>query len=217
MDGMISTKVLEDISFSVNQGDFMSIIGPSGAGKSTLLYLLNGIEKATSGQIYIKNINICEESDNTLSKIRLNQIGFIYQFYNLLPNYTVEENILMPILLSEEKVSTYRGWLEELLAYISLSHKRNCLPTELSGGQQQRVAIARALIKKPSIVLADEPTGNLDSITGNEILELLSKINREFKTTIVQVTHSDKAIECSNRVIEVMDGKIKEEKSDDES
>lgn len=147
-------------------------------------------------------------SDKEKSHLRLEEIGFVYQFYNLLPAYTIEENILIPVILSGEKSHEYNEWLNILLEYICLEKKRFNYPSELSGGQQQRVAIARALIKRPTIILADEPTGNLDSKTGEEISKLLLQVNQEFKTTIVQVTHSDNALKYSNKLIKVKDGRI---------
>ncbi|AAK79957.1 putative ABC transport system ATP-binding protein [Clostridium acetobutylicum] len=204
----IETTILKNIQVTINEGEFVSIMGPSGSGKSTLLYLIGGLDKPTSGSIKIKGKDIAVMSDNEASNMRCRNVGFVFQFYNLIPNLSVEENILLPILLEGKSEKLYKEKLDEILEDIGLSTKRKYTPKQLSGGQQQRVAIARALINEPDIILADEPIGNLDSKTGNEIMELLRKINREKGKTIVQVTHSQESSTYGNRTIFLKDGMI---------
>lgn len=208
--GSVEVEVLKDINLEINQGEFVTIMGPSGSGKSTLLYLLGSLDKPTSGQIRIKGRELSALDDSEESKLRRREIGFVFQFYNLIPNLNVEENIMLPVLLDGKKLKDYRKQLNDILSIVKLSDRRHHTPRELSGGQQQRVAIARALINEPDIILADEPIGNLDSKTGLEIMELLAKINREKGTTIIQVTHSKEAAEFGQRVINVRDGKVSE-------
>jgi len=210
--GSLDVQVLGGISVQIQQGEFVSIMGPSGSGKSTLLYLLGGLDKPTSGSIRIHGKELASMSDKEESLLRRRDIGFIFQFYNLIPNLNVEENILMPVLLDGKDAKQYRTQLDEILAVVGLSERRTHTPRELSGGQQQRVAIARALINDPEIILADEPIGNLDSKTGTEIMELLRRINREKGKTIVQVTHSQEASEYGSRTIRVKDGRIEEDR-----
>jgi putative ABC transport system ATP-binding protein len=199
---------LKDINLTIDQGEFVSIMGPSGSGKSTLLYLIGGLDKPTSGSVRIKGSELSEMKDKEQSIMRRRDIGFVFQFYNLIPNLNVEENVMLPVLLDGKKLKDYRGKLDEILEVVGLSDRRAHTPRELSGGQQQRVAIARALVNDPDIILADEPIGNLDSRTGIEVMELLQRINREKGKTIVQVTHSKEAAEYGNRVINVRDGKV---------
>ncbi|MCC0643259.1 MULTISPECIES: ABC transporter ATP-binding protein [unclassified Clostridioides] len=206
--GNITTKVLKDISLQVMKGEFVSIMGQSGSGKSTLLYILGGLDTPTSGNVYMNGTDISHFNDDKMSIIRRRNIGFVFQFYNLIPNLNVEENIMRPLLLDGKKMNDYKNQLNEILEIVGLSDRRKHIPRELSGGQQQRVAIARALIGRPEILFADEPTGNLDSKTGAEIIQLLSKINQESGQTIIMVTHSSKAAESSNRIITVLDGVI---------
>mgnify|MGYP000725357189 CR=1 FL=1 len=206
--GELDVEVLKDINLTVNQGEFASIMGPSGSGKSTLLYLLGGLDKPTSGNIKIQGNDISDMKDKKESEMRRRNIGFVFQFYNLIPNLNVEENISLPILLDGKKIRLYKDRLDEILEVVGLSDRRKHTPRELSGGQQQRVAIARALINEPDIILADEPIGNLDSKTGMEIMELFQKINIEKKKTVVQVTHSMEASGYGNRIIKVRDGKV---------
>lgn len=187
--GTISTEVLKDVNLVINQGEFVSLMGPSGSGKSTLLYLLGGLDKPTSGSIKLKGRELSVMKDKEESKMRRREIGFVFQFYNLVPNLNVEENIMLPILLDGKRLKQYKNRLDEILELVGLTDRRKHTPRELSGGQQQRVAIARALVNEPDIILADEPTGNLDSKTGTEILELFKKINEEGNKTIVQVTN----------------------------
>lgn len=175
MLGTVPVEILKEINLTVNKGEFITIMGPSGSGKSTLLYLIGGLDKPTSGKVLIKNQDISAMSDEEQSIMRRREIGFVFQFYNLVPNLTVEDNIMLPILLDGKKIKDYRSKLEEILDTVELSDRKNHTPRELSGGQQQRVAIARALINEPDIILADEPTGNLDSKTSEEVMKLLQK------------------------------------------
>jgi putative ABC transport system ATP-binding protein len=202
------TRILNDISLQVMPGEFVSIMGPSGSGKSTLLYILGGLDNPTQGNVLMQGNNISEFDDNKKSIMRRRNIGFVFQFYNLIPNLNVEENILLPILLDGKNINDYKKKLTQILDIVGLSNRRKHTPAELSGGQQQRVAIARALINTPEILFADEPTGNLDSKTGAEIMQLLTEINRESNRTIIMVTHSAEAAQCSNRMIKVKDGVI---------
>ena len=206
--GNAPTKVLKDISLQVMQGEFVSIMGPSGSGKSTLLYILGGLDTPTSGHVLLNGTDISRFGDEKMSRIRRQKIGFVFQFYNLIPNLNVEENIMLPLLLDGKKMGGYRKQLEQILEIVGLSDHRRHTPRELSGGQQQRVAIARALIGNPEILFADEPTGNLDSKTGAEIMALLREINKTSGQTIIMVTHSPEAAQNSSRVIHVQDGII---------
>ncbi|HBG17677.1 MAG TPA: macrolide ABC transporter ATP-binding protein [Firmicutes bacterium] len=206
--GEVSIEVLKDVNLVINQGEFVSLMGPSGSGKSTLLYLLGGLDKPTSGSIRLKGRELSVMKDKEESKMRRREIGFVFQFYNLVPNLNLEENIMLPILLDGKKLKNYRSRLDEILELVGLADRRKHTPRELSGGQQQRVAIARALVNEPDVILADEPTGNLDSKTGTEILELFRTINKEKGKTIVQVTHSYEAAQYGARVINVKDGRV---------
>jgi len=211
MLGDVAVEVLKDVSVQIKEGEFISIMGPSGSGKSTLLYLIGGLDKPTSGSLKIKGKELITMNDNDSSIMRRRDIGFVFQFYNLIPNLDVEENIMLPILLDGKKMKNYRDRLDAILSLVGLSDRRHHTPRELSGGQQQRVAIARALINEPDIILADEPIGNLDSKTGKDVMSLLKKINLEQHKTIVQVTHSRDSASYGNRIINVKDGKIWEE------
>lgn len=202
------TKVLKGVSLEVMQGEFVSIMGPSGSGKSTLLYILGGLDTPTGGSVRLNGTDISHLEDEKMSRIRRRNIGFVFQFYNLITNLNVEENIMLPLLLDGKKIGNYRKQLNQILEVVGLSDRRRHTPRELSGGQQQRVAIARALVGNPEILFADEPTGNLDSKTGSEIMHLLCDINRESGQTIIMVTHSPEAAKSSNRVITVRDGVI---------
>lgn len=206
--GEIDLEVLKDINLTINKGEFVSIMGPSGSGKSTLLYLMGGLDKPTSGSIKIHDKEVAVMNDKEQSILRRRDLGFVFQFYNLIPNLNVEENIMLPILLDGGKPKEHQAHLEEILEIVGLTDRRKHTPRELSGGQQQRVAIARALINDPEIILADEPIGNLDSKTGTEIMELFKKINKEKKKTIIQVTHSVEAANYGDRIIQVKDGCI---------
>ena len=206
--GNTTTRVLKDVSIKVLKGEFVSIMGQSGSGKSTLLYILGGLDTPTRGTVTMNGIDISKFNDEKMSKIRRQKIGFVFQFYNLIPNLNVEENIMLPLLLDGKKTRDYRKQLDEILEVVGLTDRRKHTPRELSGGQQQRVAIARALIGNPEILFADEPTGNLDSATGAEIMDLLRAIKRDSGQTILMVTHSPEAAKSSNRVITVKDGMI---------
>lgn len=200
--------VLKDIAFSVGDGEFVAIMGPSGCGKSSLLYLLGGLDVPTAGSVYFDQKDINKMKDKSKSVIRRRDMGFVFQFYNLVQNLTVAENILLPIIMDRKKKKDYEQPLNNILEIVGLTERRDFTPRELSGGQQQRVAIARALIANPKLILADEPIGNLDSQSGTEIMELFRKINQEKGITIVQVTHSQEAAEYSNRIIHMKDGMI---------
>ncbi|NLK86730.1 MAG: ABC transporter ATP-binding protein [Clostridiaceae bacterium] len=208
--GRVEVEVLKDINLRIDEGEFVSIMGPSGSGKSTLLYLIGGLDKPSSGRIRIKGRELDGMNDDQESKLRRREMGFIFQFYNLIPNLNVEENIMLPVLLDGKKPREYRKALDDILETVGLADRRRHTPRELSGGQQQRVAIARALINQPDIILADEPIGNLDTKTGTEIMELLAKINRENGKTIIQVTHSKEAADYGRRIIHVRDGRVSE-------
>lgn len=211
-EGEAKTDVLIDINATIHQGEFVSIMGPSGSGKSTLLYLIGGLDHPSRGKIKIKGADISRMNDEQMSQIRRKNIGFVFQFYNLVPNLSVKENVLLPVMLDGGRPEAFEADMKEILDVVGLSHKVNHLPSELSGGQQQRVAIARALINKPDIILADEPIGNLDSKTGTEIMELFRDINRDFNRTIVQVTHSEDSAQYGKRTIVVKDGVIHEDR-----
>lgn len=206
--GKESLMILKDISIKIKVGDFVSIMGPSGSGKSTLMYILGGLDKPSTGKVLMNGEDISKFNDDKQSVMRRRNIGFVFQFYNLIPNLNVEENILLPVLLDGNKTKDYKKELDNILEIVGLTERRKHTPKELSGGQQQRVAIARALINNPEIIFADEPTGNLDSKTGTEIMELLRKINRENKKTIIMVTHSMETAEYGNRVVNIKDGGI---------
>lgn len=206
--GKGTTKVvaLDNVSFSVEKGEFVAIVGASGSGKSTLLHLIGGVDKPTSGKVFIDGNDIYSFDDDKLAIFRRRQVGLIYQFYNLIPVLDVEENITLPINLDNRKVD--KNYLDNLIKTLGLEKRRHHLPNELSGGQQQRTSIGRALITNPTIILADEPTGNLDSKASDEIVELLKKSNREYKQTIIMITHNMEIAKCADRIIEIEDGKI---------
>ena len=210
--GKSREQVLKQISFQVRQGEFLSVMGPSGCGKSTLLYILGGLDLPTGGEVYSFGRSYKDMSEKEKSKMRRTKIGFVFQFYNLVPNLNVEDNILLPILLDGKKIKDYENPLSEILEITGLTERRKFKPRELSGGQQQRVAIARALLFGPELILADEPIGNLDSKSGIEIMELFKKINREMGKTIIQVTHSEEAALYGTRLRRMKDGVIKEDK-----
>ncbi len=201
-------QVLENINLTVEAGEFVSLMGPSGSGKSTLLYILSGLDKANAGSVIVNGKEIGNLNDLEESVMRRYDIGFVFQAYNLIDNLTVEENILIPAMLDGKKRGEVNERLEELLKAVGLLEHRKHRPMELSGGQQQRTAIARALINHPKIVFADEPTGNLDSQSGKEVLELLSKLNKQYDITILMVTHSEESTRYGNRVIRLKDGRI---------
>lgn len=200
------TIALDDVSFSVKKGQFVSIIGASGSGKSTLLHLLGGVDKPTSGKVIINNIDIHQLTEDQLAEFRRKEIGIIYQFYNLLPIMNVKENIMLPSQLDKRKVDEKE--LNNLIHVLGLENRITHLPNQLSGGQQQRVAIGRALINHPALILADEPTGNLDSKSSREIIELLKLSNKKYNQTILLVTHDEKIAQEADRTIIIKDGKI---------
>lgn len=199
-------KALDNVSFSVNKGEFLAIVGASGSGKSTLLHLLGGVDKPTSGKVFIEGQDIYSFNEDKLAIFRRRQIGLIYQFYNLIPILNVTENITLPLDLDNRAADQEE--LTNLIKLLGLEKRTNHLPNELSGGQQQRVSIGRALITHPAIILADEPTGNLDSKSSDEIMNLLKKSNKEFKQTIIMITHNMELAKCADRIIEIEDGKI---------
>ena len=197
---------LDNVSFSVEKGEFIAIVGASGSGKSTLLHLIGGVDKPTSGKVFINDKDIYQLSKDDLAVFRRRQIGIIYQFYNLIPILNVKENILLPCNLDGKKVE--EKYLQEIIELLGLSKREEHLPNQLSGGQQQRVAIGRAIINNPSIILADEPTGNLDSKSSKEIIELLKKSNKKYNQTILLITHDMSIAEQADRIIKIQDGKI---------
>ena len=201
---------VDNVNFSVEKGEFLAIVGSSGSGKSTLLHLLGGVDRPTSGKVYVDGKDIYSLSDDNLAIFRRRQVGIIYQFYNLIPILNVEENITLPCDLDGNKVDEKR--LNELLKSLGLENRRKHLPNELSGGQQQRVSIGRALINNPAIILADEPTGNLDSKASEEIVELLKLTNKKYKQTIIMITHNLEIANEADRVLKIEDGKIVKEK-----
>lgn len=205
-------QVIKNLNFEIEDGDFVSIMGPSGCGKSTLLYMLGALDKPTSGDIYIYGKNYKEMSAKDLTLMKRRDVGFIFQFYNLVPNLSVEDNILLPLLVDKKNIKEYRDRYKDILELTEISSKVDRTPRELSGGQQQRVAIARALMIEPKILFADEPIGNLDVKTGQNIMELFVNINKELKTTIVQVTHSPESSEYGKTLIRLLDGEILEKK-----
>ena len=201
---------LDHVSFSVEKGEFVAIVGASGSGKSTLLHLMGGVDTPTSGKVFIDGKDIYSLSSDNLAIFRRREVGLIYQFYNLIPILNVEENILLPLELDNRKVDKFE--LNELLKVLGLQSRRKHLPNELSGGQQQRTSIGRALITKPAIVLADEPTGNLDSKSSDEVVNLLKKMNKEYKQTIIMITHNLDIAAVDDRIITIEDGKIVKER-----
>ena len=209
--GKGSTKVvaLDNVSFSVEKGEFVAIVGASGSGKSTLLHILGGVDRPASGKVFIDGKDIFKLDDDKLAIFRRRQIGLIYQFYNLIPILNVEENITLPLSLDNRKVD--RIELNNMLSLLGLTNRRGHLPNELSGGQQQRTSIGRALITNPTIILADEPTGNLDSKNSDEIVALLKKTNKELNQTIIMITHNMEIAKVADRIIKIEDGKIVKE------
>ncbi|EGO8469554.1 ABC transporter ATP-binding protein [Enterococcus faecalis] len=205
-EGDTQVKALDNVSFSIKKGEFVAIIGSSGSGKSTLLHLLGGVDQPTSGKVWIDNTDIYSLNESQLAIFRRRHIGLIYQFYNLIPVLNVEENITLPQLLDEQEVDTTR--LDELLAILDLKNRVNHLPNQLSGGQQQRVSIGRALINQPAIILADEPTGNLDSQNSQEIIDLMKMSNKKYNQTLVLITHDEKIALQADRIISIRDGRI---------
>lgn len=200
---------LDHVSFTVEKGEFIAIVGSSGSGKSTLLHLIGGVDKPTSGEVIVNGQNVYKKNENELAIFRRREVGLIYQFYNLIPILTVEENMTLPVLLDNKKVNQER--LDELLRILDLKSREKHLPRELSGGQQQRVSIGRALMNAPSLVLADEPTGNLDSKNSKEIIDLLKLTQKRYKQTLIMITHDERIAMQADRIIVIEDGKIKKD------
>lgn len=204
--GENEVRALNGVSFSVEKGDFVAIIGPSGSGKSTLLHTLGGVDRPTGGKVLVNGQDVYSRSDEQIAVFRRREVGLIYQFYNLIPVLNVEENMSLPVLLDGRNVN--RDRLRELIRELDLVGREKHLPNQLSGGQQQRVSIGRALMNSPSIVLADEPTGNLDSKNSHEIVELLKRMNREYNQTLIMITHDESIALQARRIIAIEDGKI---------
>ncbi|EOT23512.1 ABC transporter ATP-binding protein [Eubacterium sp. 14-2] len=204
--GENQVKALDDVSFSVQKGEFLAIIGPSGSGKSTLLHVLGGVDVPTSGKVFMEGTDVYAQNESQLAVFRRRQVGLIYQFYNLIPVLNVTENMTLPVLMDSREVNQQR--LEELLNILSLKGREGHLPNQLSGGQQQRVSIGRALMNAPAVVLADEPTGNLDSRNSQEIVELLKYSNKTYKQTLIVITHDENIALQADRIIALEDGKI---------
>ena len=204
--GETAVKALKDVSFSVPKGEYVAIVGESGSGKSTLLNMIGALDTPTSGKVLIDGKDIFSMNDRKLTVFRRRNIGFIFQAFNLIPELTVEQNIIFPMLLDYQKPD--KRYLEELLAVLNLKDRRNHLPSQLSGGQQQRVAIGRALFTRPALILADEPTGNLDTQNTSEVITLLKEASRKYEQTIVMITHSRSAAQTADRVLQVSDGQI---------
>ncbi|QIC04881.1 ABC transporter ATP-binding protein [Brevibacillus sp. 7WMA2] len=204
--GESAVKALDDVSFSIQKGEFVAIIGPSGSGKSTLLHMLGGVDRPTGGKVYVQDTDMYALNETQLAIFRRRQIGLIYQFFNLIPVLTVEENITLPLLLDKQKVDQKQ--LNGLVNTLNLQHRLNHLPNQLSGGQQQRVSIGRALIGNPAIMLADEPTGNLDSKNSSEIIDLLKMLNKTYHQTLIVITHDERIALQADRIISIEDGRI---------
>lgn len=206
-NGENSVKALDNVSLTVEKGEFVAIVGASGSGKSTLLHIIGGVDNPTSGNVFVNGTDIFKLNRDKLAIFRRRQVGIVYQFYNLVPILTVEENIGLPIELDGRKVDEKD--MEEILQLLGLSERRKHLPNELSGGQQQRTSIGRALITRPAVILADEPTGNLDTKASNEVMSILKKTNRDYNQTIIMITHNMEIAKSADRIIRIEDGKIK--------
>ncbi|MCI5537245.1 MAG: ABC transporter ATP-binding protein [Oscillospiraceae bacterium] len=204
--GDTMVKALDNVSFTVKKGEFVAIVGPSGSGKSTLLHIIGGVDKPTSGSVIIENTDITKLDETALAIFRRRQIGLVYQFYNLIPILTVEENLTLPLLLDSRKPD--KAQVDRIVSILGLSDRVKHLPNQLSGGQQQRVSIGRALINNPAIMLADEPTGNLDSENSKEIVNLLRHFNEALNQTVIMITHDEKIALSADRVITIQDGRI---------
>lgn len=202
-------RALDHVSFSVSKGEFVAIIGPSGSGKSTLLHILGGVDRPTSGKVFMDGCDVYSQNEEQLAIFRRRQVGLIYQFYNLIPVLNVKENITLPVLMDGQKVNKER--LKELISTLKLNGRESHLPNQLSGGQQQRVSIGRALLNAPAVVLADEPTGNLDSKNSQEIMELLKYSNEKYNQTLIVITHDENVALQADRILTVEDGKIKKD------
>jgi len=208
-EGENKVVALDHVSFRVKKGEFIAIVGSSGSGKSTLLHLIGGVDKPTNGEVFVNGINVYKQSEENLAIFRRREVGLIYQFYNLIPILTIEENMTLPVLLDNRKVDKKR--LDELLKILMLEGRSHHLPRELSGGQQQRVSIGRALMNGPSLILADEPTGNLDSKNSKEVIDLLKLTQKMYNQTLIVITHDERIAMQADRVIVIEDGKIKKD------
>ena len=212
-EGSMAVRALSDVSLEFPNGEFAAIMGPSGSGKSTLLHILGALDKPSSGRVIVGGTDLSGLSDRRLTLLRRERMGFVFQFFNLIPTLSAEENVLLPALIAGERAGKYSERLDELLDLVGLTERRTHRPDELSGGEQQRVAIARALIRNPDIILADEPTGNLDSKTGAGVLELMRKSAARYEQTILMVTHDPRAAATADRVIFLSDGRVVDEAS----
>ena len=201
-----TVHALNDANLKINKGEFVAIVGPSGSGKSTFLHLIGGLERPSNGTIKVDNKDICCLSDGELAKYRREKVGFVFQQYNLIPVLNVKENIELPLKLDKQKID--KDYIEDLMKLLGIEERKNHLPNQLSGGQQQRVAIARALAAKPSIILADEPTGNLDSKTTEEVMDLLKKSIKKYNQTLIMITHNNEIAKKADRIISIIDGKL---------
>jgi lipoprotein-releasing system ATP-binding protein len=208
-DGNIKSEALHNINLTIKKGEFCSIVGPSGSGKSTLLHLLSALDQPSSGEIYINQKPISKLTENSLNELRQKYIGLVFQFHFLLPEFTALENLIIPQVLMKKNYNESKKKALEILEKVQISHKKDSRPSQMSGGEQQRVAIGRALVNDPDIILADEPTGNLDSVNSKNIYNLLKTINQENNQTILVVTHDNNFANQTNRIIEIIDGKIK--------
>jgi putative ABC transport system ATP-binding protein len=206
--GKVLVPALKGVTFNVEEGEFLAILGPSGSGKSTLLHTMGGLDRPTEGEVFIDGINLYSQSDNKLAEIRLHKVGFVFQFFNLLPRLTALKNVELPSALAEDSEKDSIEKVQKILNLVGLEERSSHRPSELSGGEQQRVAIARALINNPKIVLADEPTGNLDTKTGSEVIQIMKKLNKEKKQTFVIITHDPSIAEEADRIIYLKDGLI---------
>ena len=204
--GETAVKALDNVSFAVKKGEFVAIIGPSGSGKSTLLHILGGVDTPTNGKVFVENADVYALDETKLAIFRRRQIGLIYQFYNLIPVLSVQENITLPLLLDRRNVD--KRQLDEIISTLGLTDRLNHLPNQLSGGQQQRVSIGRALINNPALMLADEPTGNLDSKNSTEIIELLKMSNKRYNQTLIIITHDERIALQADRIISIEDGRV---------
>ena len=205
-EGDNAVRALDDVSFSVEKGQFLAIVGPSGSGKSTLMHILGGVDRPTSGKVFLDGQDVFAQKEDQLAVFRRRQVGLIYQFYNLIPVLNVRENLSLPVLMDGRKVN--EAYLQELIATLGLTGREHHLPNQLSGGQQQRVSIGRALMNSPAVVLADEPTGNLDSRNSQEILELLKLSNRHYGQTLIVITHDESIALQADRILTIEDGRI---------
>lgn len=199
-------KALDGVDLEVEQGEFVAIVGTSGSGKSTLLHMMGGLDRATTGEVYINDHNIFSMKDDELTIFRRRNIGFVFQNYNLVPILNVYENIVLPMELDGHRAE--RGYVDHIIHLLGLTEKKTQMPNQLSGGQQQRVAIARALVTKPAIILADEPTGNLDTATSQDVISLMKTTSREFEQTMVMITHNEEIAQTADRIVRIEDGKI---------